>query len=132
MQKVFRFIKKRKNLRRLSAVWLALVLIELFCPVFCDEPSFAAKAIASQPTVNRSIEKAEDDSQTFIEGCDHQNENEEGNYCNDECLCHATAAMSLNVVPLKDFLTAAERIDFSYGEPVFNSLSPPYHPPKNS
>ncbi|MEW6361492.1 MAG: hypothetical protein AB1477_05150 [Acidobacteriota bacterium] len=119
-------------MRRLSAVWLSLVLIELFCPVFCDEPTFAATLNTPQTTVNRSIEETEDNSRTFLSGCDHQNSNEEGTVCNDECLCHAMAAMSLNIVTLKDSFTTGEQIDFSYGEPVFNSLPPPYHPPKNS
>lgn len=132
MQKLFRFIKKRRNLRRLSVVWLALVIIELFCPVICDEPTFAANLNTPQTTVNRSIEETDDDSQTFITGCNRQNSDEEGNYCNDECLCHAVVVMSLNFVNLKDSVTTGERMAFSYGEPLFNSLPPPYIPPKNS
>lgn len=132
MQEVFRFIKRKRNIRRLGAVWLALVIIELFCPVFCDEPTFAATSNASQTTVNRSVAETEDKSQTYITDCDHQNSDEEGNYCNDECLCHAMVVMSLNFVNLKDSVTLSERMAFSYGEPLFNSLSPPYIPPKNS
>lgn len=132
MQKVFRIIKRKRNLRRLSAVWLALVIIELFCPVICDEPTFAASLDTPQTSVNRSIEETKDNSQTFITGCDRQNSDEEGNYCNDECLCHAMVVMSLNIVNLKDSFITDERIDFGYGEPVFNSLPPPYLPPKNS
>ncbi|HQU81811.1 MAG TPA: hypothetical protein PKY59_01715 [Pyrinomonadaceae bacterium] len=132
MQKVFRFIKKKRSLRRLSAVWLFLVIIELFCPVFCDEPTFAATSNPSQTTVNRSIEETEDNSETSITDYDHQNSDEKGNFCNDECLCHAMVVMSLNFVNIKDSLITGERMAFSYGEPLFNSLSPPYIPPKNS
>ena len=132
MQKVFRFIKKRRNLRRLSVVWLFLVIIELFCPVFCDEPTFAANLNTEQAAVNYSIEKSEDNSQNSISAYDQQNFGEEKANCNDECLCHAMAVLSLNIVNLKDSFITREDIDFSYGEPVFNSLPPPYLPPKNS
>lgn len=132
MQKLFRFIKKRRNLRRLSVVWLALVIIELFCPVICDEPTFAANLNTPQTSITRAIEETDDNSQAFMTGCNHQNSDEEGNFCNDECLCHAVVVMSLNFVNLKDSVTTGERMTFSYGEPLFNSLPPPYIPPKNS
>lgn len=132
MQKVFPFIKKKRNLRRLSAIWLCLVLIELFCPVFCDEPTFAATN-SPQTTVNYSISSDEENiSCASISGSDHQNSSEEKTVCNDECLCHATAVPVLNVISLKESIAHEERIAFGYGEPVFNSLPPPYLPPKNS
>jgi len=132
MQKIFRVIKRRRNLRRLSVVWLSLVIIELFCPVFCDDNTFAAEINSQQTTVSYSIEKKEDSSQHSISADDHQNSDEEQANCNDECLCHAMVVLSLNIVTLKDSFIAGEHIDFSYGEPVFNSLPPPYLPPKNS
>lgn len=131
MLRVFRYIKKKRNLRRLSAVWLCLVIIELFCPIFCDEPTFAATS-SPQTTINYSIAETENTSNAFLSGCDHENTGEEGTLCNDECLCHATATLSLNITGIKESFTHGERIAFSYGEPVFNSLPPPYLPPKNS
>lgn len=132
MQEIFRFIKKKKSVRRLSVVWLALVMIELFCPVFCDEPTFAATLNTPQTPVNRAIEKTEDNTQNLIMDCDHQNSDEEGTVCNDECLCHAMVVMNLNFVNLKNSVSHGERMAFGYGEPLFNSLPPPYLPPKNS
>jgi len=134
MQKVFRIIKRKRNLRRQSALWLCLVMLELFCPVFCDEPAFAAQINSTKIEAAASINnRQEKSSETFISGCDHQGSgNHEGTVCTDECLCHAVAITGLCPSSFKDSFNKGERIAFKYGEPVFNSLPPPFQPPKHS
>ena len=132
MQNIFRIIKRKRNLRRLSAVWLFLVVIELFCPVICDEPTFAATLNPSQTTLVSTIDQSDKTSQTSFSDYDSKTSGEEGTLCNDECLCHAMAVLSQSIVNIKESITRSERIAFSYGKPVFNSLPPPFQPPKNS
>ena len=132
MLKIFRIIKRKRNLRRLSAVWLFLVVIELFCPVICDEPTFAAAFNTSQTTLISSIDETNKNSQTSLSDYNSQTSGEEGTLCNDECLCHAMAVLSQSIVNIKESTIHNETIAFSYGEPVFNSLPPPFQPPKNS
>lgn len=134
MQKVFRIIKRKRNLRRLSALWLCLVMLELFCPVFCDEPAFAAKVNSPRTEAAASINNSQEkSSETSISGCNHQgSDNHEGTVCMDECLCHGVAITGLGPSNFKESFNKGERIAFKYGEPVFNSLPPPFQPPKNS
>ena len=133
MQKVFRFIKKKRNLRRLSVVWLFLLTMELFCPAFCDEPTFAAELNIPQSQISVSIEVKDKASETSLSACEHQNSgNHDETVCNDECLCHATAIPSINGINLKHSVISVESIAFRYGKPIFNSLPPPFQPPKNS
>jgi hypothetical protein len=131
---LYKVIKKKRNLRRLSAVWILLVAIELFCPAFCDEPAFAAEVNSPRSEVSFSVDDADKTSgQTFVSADEDQNIcRQDKSVCNDECLCHATAIPSLNFAVSKETFTSKERLPFTYGEPVFNSLPPPYQPPKNS
>lgn len=132
MQKVFRIIKRKRNLRRLSAVWLCLVILELFCPVICEEPNSATLINSQKTEVIASIEKDSDANKTSISALEQSTDKSEQSNCEDECLCHANVITSLNFVDLRDSFDKDEQIVFSYGEPVFNSLPPPFQPPKNS
>lgn len=133
MQKVLRIIRKKRNLRRLSALWLCLVMLELFCPVFCDEPSFAAQINSPKAEATSTVKDSSESSRTSISGCDHQNSgSHEQTVCNDECLCHAVAMTGFAAADLKDPSSESARIALRYGNPVFNSLPPPFQPPKNS
>lgn len=133
MQKVFRFIKRKRNLRRLSAVWLCLVFIELFCPIICDEPTFAAQDNIPKTEITASIEGKNENLPTFISACNHQESgNHEQPICNDECLCHANVITNLSFLNFRESPLKSLKIAFHYGKPLFNSLSPPFQPPKNS
>jgi hypothetical protein len=139
MQKILRSIRKKGNLRRLSVLCLALIVLELFCPALCDEPAFAAElgaAKSSQATISIDDSGKSPDrrSDVFMTGCDHQGSGDhEKSVCNDECLCHSTAIPSSVGITIKEeSVLQGERIAFRYGEPLFNSLPPPFQPPKNS
>lgn len=131
MQKVFRFIKKKRNLRRLSVVCLALVILELFCPVICEEPNSATLINSAKTEIIATIEKTSESEEASISIPDQSNDNSQQNNC-DECLCHANPITSFNFVDLKDSFSKEDQIAFSYGELVINSLPPPFQPPKNS
>ena len=134
MQRVFRIVKKKKNLRRLSVVWLFLVTVELFCPVFCETRAFAAEPNIPPTEKKLSLERkagSPDDSATVTASDDLSRTRNNQIVC-DDCLCHATAIPSINRVAPKEPFFCSERIAFHFGEPLFNSLPPPYHPPKLS
>ncbi|MCY7374668.1 MAG: hypothetical protein LH472_01690 [Pyrinomonadaceae bacterium] len=107
-------------------------MIELFCPVFCDEPTFAAEQ-SSPPTLERNFaEGSNNQTEESISASRQLAQNNQQTICNDECFCHATAIPNLIIPPKEPALFNSERISFRFGEPVYNSLPPPYHPPKLS
>ena len=130
MQRVFRAVKKKRNLRRLSAMWLFLIALELFCPVFCETQTFASEPNLPSPQTAFSIDRRDAAAENFVAACDHRNSHPEQTVCNDECLCHATAIPNLSIITPKESVIRSEPIAFNFGEPIFNSLPPPYHPPK--
>lgn len=132
MQSVFRTIKKKRNLRRLSAMWLFLIVLEMFCPVFCEMPTFAAELDFSSTETVSLIDRKDDSTENSVTVCNHENNHHEQIVCHDECLCHATAIPNLGVIVRQESKVRNEPIAFNFGEPVFNSLPPPDHPPKLS
>lgn len=133
MLKVFRIIKRKRNLRRLSAVWLCLLFVELFCPVICDEPTFAAQNKFPKTEIAASMAGKDDNAPTVMTACNHQEPgNHEQPVCGDECLCHANVVTSLNFFNFSETILKSEKIAFNYGNPILNSLPPPFQPPKNS
>jgi len=133
MQRLIRSIRKKKNLRRLAALWLFLLVIEFFCPVFGDEESIIVAGLNdSQCAVVSAIKENDKNAGISITAGDPDHHNHEQSVCHDECLCHATAIPSVNIITLKQSVTGSQSIAFRYGNPVFNSLPPPFQPPKNS
>ena len=131
MKRFFQIIKKKKHKRRLSVLWVFLIALELFCPVFCDEPAFAAEQkspLSFVQTVSENDTMTNEESAT-ISG--YQATQDEG-ICTDECLCHATAIPGISFpLPEKSFFRS-EPIAFLIAAPYTNSLSPPHLPPKIS
>ena len=130
MQNIFRVIRKKRNLRRLSAVWLFLVMIELFCPALCGMQTCAAEVDFSPNETTFSNNRKTNSSETLVS--DRQNQNQEQTVCTDECLCHATAIPNLGDIPRKGSSIRSELIVFNFTEPVLSSLPPPDQPPKIS
>ena len=132
MKRFFQIIKKKKHKRRFSALCLFLVMIELLCPVFCDEPTFAA-AQSSPATLKRSFaESNKDSNEKSFSAAESRTQENQQTVCNDECFCHATAIPNLIILPKEPAIFHSEQIAFRCGEPVHNSLPPPYLPPKFS
>ncbi len=132
MKRFFKIIKKKKQKRRFSALCLFLIVIELLCPVFCDEPTFAAEQ-ASPPTFERSFTESDKDSnEKSVSASESGAQDNQQTLCNDECFCHATAIPNLIIPPKEPAFFRSKRIAFHFGEPIYNSLPPPYHPPKLS
>lgn len=130
MRRVFRLIKKKRNLRHLSAMWLFLIVLELFCPVFCEQQTFAAEPNFPSAETAYSTYRRDGSAANFVSVCEHQNIHHEQVVCDEECLCHATAIPNLSIIVRKESVVRNEPIAFNFGEPVFNSLPPPFHPPK--
>ncbi len=124
MQKVFRIIKGRRNLRRLSVVWLLLVVMKLFCPLDCDDLSDAVDLKVPKVEITSLIDSKEKPTLDYISDRDQQNTDHDQTGCNNDCLCHAAAIASVNIITFKVSVKVNERIvAFSYNNPAFNALS---------
>lgn len=131
MRRIFQIIKKKKNLRRISAVFLILVAIELFSHPHSGEQTFAAELSLPAAEITISNENKGDTTETLITISDNHSQDPDQIPCNDETLHHDVLTCSLSY-PVKKAFFRSERIAFNFGEPVHNSLPPPYLPPKNS
>jgi hypothetical protein len=132
MKRFFQIIKKKKHKRQFGALWLFLIVLELFCPVLCDEPAFtAAKKNSPTSSVQILSETNHTDGSKLTSVSDY-GEADEHPLCNDECLCHATAVPNASIASLKELSFSGERIVFSTPGFYTNSLSPPHQPPKIS
>lgn len=132
MYGIFHFLRRRVAKRRFVAVWLCLVAVELFCPALCDDQTYAATTSnSSQTEISFSTNSKSDASETSLSACDDRARHAQSTICNDECLCHATAIPSI-VVGMKSASIQTYRITPYFGESIFNSLPPPYLPPKLS
>lgn len=132
MQNIFRVIKKKRNLRRLSGAWfLFLVVLELFSHAGIGQEAFAA-ALYSM-VVETSISSKSDSGQAeMTQGIlTDQNQHGQQTICQDEASHHHVLITGFSY-PLNTISFRSERIAFHRGEPVTNSLPPPYHPPKLS
>lgn len=132
MQQILRSLRKKKTLRRLAAVWLFLLAVELFCPAFGDAESVIAAGHKDSQCTAAADAGEQNESGVSMTATDSDHQNHEQSVCHDECLCHATAIPSINIVTLTETIIDRENIAFRYGDPVFNSLPPPYQPPKQS
>lgn len=135
MTRFFRIIKKKKNKRRLTALWLFLVVIELFCPVLGDEAVFAASQYAppAATTISKNFSpKGSNLDRISVAFSLNQEQHPPQTCCNDDCLCHGMAMLSLPVSIEKSSFFRSERTTSSVRNSFFNSPSPPYPPPKIS
>lgn len=131
MKRFFQTIKKRKHKRQFSVLWVFLIAIELFCPVFCDEPAFAAEQ-KSPPSFVQTVSENDtvtNEESATISGYQAAQEEE---ICTDECLCHATAIPGVSFPSQEKSFYRGEPIAFLITAPYTNSLSPPHLPPKTS
>lgn len=132
MQKLYKIIKRKNNRRRIGAVWVFLLLIELVCPVFGHEAAEDVELESSRAVIVYSTESTAKSSNDLpsMTACDEQHGNKI--FCLDECLCHSTAIPSANSINIKESVSAVARIPHHYENTVFNFLPPPFQPPKNS
>jgi hypothetical protein len=132
MYKIYLTIKKKRNLRRFSAVFLVMVVMELFCPVFCDEPSYAKQINQTKTQISSKVYDSDISREVSFSPREDCISDDGEEICNDECLCHSTVVPYLTVVNSKMSSRQKEITELQYGEPLINSLSPPFQPPKNS
>lgn len=126
MEKIYRIIRIKKHLRRLSAVWLFMLAFGLCCPALAGEAAIVA-GIAAPETIDCKVSKTR--KSDFCTGADVQHERDD---CADDCLCHA-AAMSLTTLAVFERVVLREtRNSFRHGEFISNALAPPFEPPKIS
>lgn len=148
---LFNLKRNRLWLRRLAFLWIVVVALEFFCPVFdCpDEYNFSAENLTSAvftilPDAPESREllsfsiNSENLKRTFdsYQAFDSEHGAQsvtKGNdvHCSDECLCHAVAIPSL-VFNISDRFNKPEFIRISDTDEPTLSLSPPFEPPKSA
>lgn len=136
MKNVYRIIKKKKNMRRLSAVWLLLIAIELLIPAFGDQHVFA-ETDSAKPKTNFTASATTFDKPVCNEDSISSANDQTRNYqmttvCHDECLCHVTPIPNLIAPSVKHPSLSSERMPIIFANPIYNSLPPPFHPPKLS
>lgn len=131
MRGILKLIRRKIVRKRVAVLWLGLVAIELFCPALC-EIGTNASPLPSQSTASVTIAvDGREESSTAISNCDTDGDHGTSGDCNDECLCHAVA---IPAIAGDVGSTSIERtaIPLKNGFPIFNSLPPPYLPPKFS
>ena len=134
MKRFFQIIKKKKHKRRAGALWLFLIVLELFCPVLCDEPAAFAAQQNSPASIVQNFSEPDEATAAGKESTSisDYDQGDEQPLCNDECLCHAVAVPNASIASLKESSFSGERIIFSTPGFYTNSLSPPHQPPKIS
>ncbi len=134
MKRFFQTIKKKKHKRQFCVLWLFLIVLELFCPVLCDEPAALAAQQNSPAQIVQNFSEPDDATAAGKESTSisDYDQGDEQPLCNDECLCHAVAVPNASIASLKESSFSGERIIFSTPGFYTNSLSPPHQPPKIS
>ena len=133
MRQIFRVIRKKRNLRRLrAAVFLFLMFVEIFAHAQMDGQIFAAE-LFSPPVTQTSISNKGEriPAQRAIAIADDESQGSHQPFCQDEVSHHQGLLTGFSY----SFDTASfssERITSRRGEFVYNSLPPPYLPPKFS
>lgn len=138
-------------LRRLAFLWILILMLEFFCPVFdCPDENFlptepARQVLAlDQPQSTDSTDQfslsnkskkfkqsinslspssSEDDVQSISKG--------NSVHCADECLCHAVAIPSL-AFKMPDSYVKPTFVAISYSDALTLALPPPFQPPKSA
>ena len=121
------YIRKKRILRRIAAVSLFLIAIELFCPALCDVTAFAVDA--GTAAAGSSFETETPETNLHASNCPGEDSSDP--VCNDECLCHAVAVPS-HVDNYERASVTRDRAGLFFTHRIFNSLPPPYIPPKFS
>lgn len=137
-------------LRRLAFLWILILMLEFFCPVFdCPDENFLPNETAQQvlafdqpespdstdqlslsnqseefkQSINTLSVSSEDDAQSISKA--------NSVHCADECLCHAVAIPSL-AFKMPDSYVKPTFVAISYSDALTLALPPPFQPPKSA
>lgn len=145
---LFNLKRNRLWLRRLAFLWIIIVALEFFCPIFdCpDENDFSGanqaqvlvshKAALTDKSELFSVSDqsgCEDASFSSVSSSDNTESISKGKavHCADECLCHATAIPSL-AFKLPDNYMKPAFASINYTDALTLALPPPFEPPKQA
>lgn len=131
MKDMLKFIRRRIIRKRLAVLWVGLVAIELFCPALCEIGPTGAPLPGQSVASAATLADKSEEGRTSISNCENDGDQEPVGDCNDECLCHAVAIPSI-VGDVASSPIDRTSIPLKNGFPIFNSLPPPYIPPKFS
>ena len=130
MLRLHSYIRRKRILRRIAAVSLFLIAIELLCPALCGDRTFAEIADPGHTISHSKTDNRETITTKFVTPSGDR-EDGSGPFCNDECLCHAVAIPTF-LHHLETATVRRDRSAVSYTHAIFSSPSPPYIPPKFS
>jgi hypothetical protein len=148
---LFDLKRNRLWLRRLAFLWIIVVALEFFCPIFdCpDEYNFSAENLTStskflRPNLPQSdlLSSLSIKSESFKKAFDSykaaDSQGDTGHmttgnsvHCADECLCHAIAIPSL-AFNISDRFNKPEFVRIADNDEPTLALSPPFEPPKSA
>lgn len=133
MRRIFRVIRKKRNLRRLRAVCcMFLMFFEIFSHAQNESQIFAAER-SSLPEMKISLSDKSDavQTQTLIAVADDESSGSHQPSCQDE-ISHHQGLISGFTYSFNAAFSTSERIASRRAGFVYNSLPPPYLPPKFS
>ncbi|MCC7306406.1 MAG: hypothetical protein IT173_02475 [Acidobacteria bacterium] len=131
MKGILKFVRRNIVRRRFVVLWLGIMAIELLCPSLHAIGTNAAPPLSGTTTLVSNVVDERGESETAISNCENDCDHEPVGDCNDECLCHAVAIPGI-VGDVQTSSVYGTSIPLKNGYPVFNSLPPPYLPPKFS
>ena len=131
MHRIFAVIKKKKNVGRIAALFLALVLLELFSHALLDEHAHSSGHNSPTSLVVVSIKSESNLNETFVTLPGDQGGNTEQPFLNDQTLHHDVLISSI-FSPAKKATYRNERIVSYFDGMMDTPLSPPYLPPQTS
>ncbi|MCW5949430.1 MAG: hypothetical protein KIT41_08060 [Pyrinomonadaceae bacterium] len=131
MKGILKLVRRKIVRKRVAVLWLGLVAIELFCPALCETGTNAATPPSRSTASTSIVIDGQDELRTAISGCENDGDHEPVGDCDDECLCHAVAIPS-TAGDVRSSLIERTAISLKSNFPIFNSLPPPYIPPKVS
>lgn len=130
MRGILKVVRRKIVRKRVVVLWLGLVAIELFCPALCEIGTNAAPPGGSTTSVT-IVRDVYEGPKTSVSNCENEGDHQPVGDCNDECLCHAVAIPSIAGDVTSSSIERTS-IPLKNGFPIFNSLPPPYLPPKFS
>ncbi|MBC7797779.1 MAG: hypothetical protein H7Z37_12975 [Pyrinomonadaceae bacterium] len=118
-------------MRQIAAFCLALVFVEVLCPVLCQDfrVSNVQNAVSQNDELKFTSSQTKNPSTNVFNQLSSNDETH--SLCDDECLCHATPIVSFY------FLSSPQRFHSTFirlgvSEPLIGETTPPFRPPRTA
>lgn len=130
MRSIYKQIKRRKNIRRLKVSFFLLIMfIELFSHTNIGQQTLTTTDSQSETIISSYSSSEEDEKAQGI--FDDTSQHNQQTPCSDQSSHHHVLVSNMTFLTGKSSFQT-EQFTFSDGEFVYNSLPPPFQPPKKS